>query len=429
MTILICTIYFVILSFLGFYLLYKPYGVTSVPFHPYLKMKCTGMELLVVFMFATGFMGIIPLLSVRLAILEIICILGILRCQQNVIISPPMILFMVFLCWVILGITYTPNPVFGLRMLTKYLYPLLFAMLTASVIRDPEVFLKSALWARWIALISLLAHDISIIGGFFPGIFWTAGALCTSYITMTMFSLAMFFNGQEKLKNLLWAVVFMLPCIMWVIRTDIFGTGLALSTFFFIKYKFKSLPLILAVGCLGIAALFYIPSVKSKMYYRPDEVTLTDFLTNNVDENNINTSGRKKGWEDVHRFFFTGHELVGSGTGRVQTFFYTEVIGWQRGGQLHNDFLVLLCDNGMIGLLLFVIAYIAIMFHCLYIYHKSREKWVRLCALTAGSALIGILVTMYSDNTISYSMCTLGYPWGFYGMALGLYKKERMGVL
>ncbi len=39
--------------------------------------------------------------------------------------------------------------------------------------------------------------------------------------------------------------------------------------------------------------------------------------------------------------------------------------------------------------------------------------------------MIGIMVTMYSDNTISYSMATLGYPWGFYGIALGLAKNEE----
>lgn len=204
-----------------------------------------------------------------------------------------------------------------------------------------------------------------------------------------------------------------------------FGLQLELSAFFFIKYKIKSLPLILAVGCLGLAAMFYVPSVKAKMYYRPDEVTLQDFLTGNVDENNINTSGRKKGWEDVHKWFYEPHKAIGSGTGRVQTYFYTEAIGWQRGGQLHNDFLVMMCDNGLIGIGLFLLAYLAIMFHCLFIYSKSKSQVVKVCALTAGSSLIGILVTMYSDNTVSYSMATLGYPWGFYGMALGLYKQEK----
>ncbi len=48
-----------------------------------------------------------------------------------------------------------------------------------------------------------------------------------------------------------------------------------------------------------------------------------------------------------------------------------------------------------------------------------------MAALVAGSSLLGVFVTMYSDNTLSYSMVTLSFPWGFYGMALGL--KENLG--
>ena len=32
---------------------------------------------------------------------------------------------------------------------------------------------------------------------------------------------------------------------------------------------------------------------------------------------------------------------------------------------------------------------------------------------------------MYSDNVVNYSMCTLAYPFGFYGMMLGLLKGEK----
>ena len=48
-----------------------------------------------------------------------------------------------------------------------------------------------------------------------------------------------------------------------------------------------------------------------------------------------------------------------------------------------------------------------------------------MCVLTAGASLFGMLVTLYSDNTVSYSLATLGIPWAFYGMALGIYRKEK----
>lgn len=426
MTTVICLIYFVVLTGLGFKYLNQDSAILKVPFQPTKRMKCNGLELLLIFMFTTGLMGLMPVLSLRLAVLEILCVLGILKASERVELTFPMKLFVVFLIWAVIGMCYTPNKLFGVRMLLKYLYPFLLAIFASLVVKDKEVFLKAAINARWMAfgafIISVAPNALFI----FQGVLWNNPALVTNFICMCMLSLALAYasSGKMRLRNILWTLFFIYPAFHYVIRTDIFGLGLALSTFMFLKYKIKSLPLIFAVGCLGLAAMFYVPQVKSKMYYRPDEVTLEDFLTGNVDENNINTSGRKKGWEDVQHWFFDPHQLTGSGTGRVQTYFYTEALGWQRGGQLHNDFLVLLCDNGIIGISLYVIAYLAMMFHCLRIYSRSNSEIVRVCAITAGSSLIGILVTMYSDNTISYSMATLGYPWGFYGMAVGLDRKE-----
>lgn len=86
------------------------------------------------------------------------------------------------------------------------------------------------------------------------------------------------------------------------------------------------------MGLLGLCAMFYIPSVKNKMFIDPDKVTMTDYLSGNIDEDNVQTNMRKFMWEDASRRFYDNHELIGSGTGRVQTFFYTEATDARRGG-------------------------------------------------------------------------------------------------
>ena len=55
------------------------------------------------------------------------------------------------------------------------------------------------------------------------------------------------------------------------------------------------------------------------MYFRPNEVTFVDFITNNVDETNLNTSGRNEMWDKVMPFY-EDSKMIGSGTGRVQKF-------------------------------------------------------------------------------------------------------------
>lgn len=426
MATIINLIYLVIMTGMAFSLLYRDNPVTMrLAFDPQKReMRCTGLETLLIFIIATGLMGLLPVLSLHLAILEIVCIIGIARAPYGVIYSWPMKLFTVFLVWALIGIFYSTSINFGVRMILKYIYPLLVALFASAVVRDVEVFLKSGQWGRWIAVVSFIAKYLPMSGFIFMSVFWNDAALATNYTTWVVFSLALAYAGISTKKNIYWTLAFMLPYVLWVFRTNIFGTAIALSTFFFIKYKFKAVPLIFLMACLAVSAIFYIPSVKQKMYFRPDEVTVTDFLTGNVAEDNLNTSGRNEMWKKVNPFY-EEHPMTGSGTGRVQKYFYTEIIGFGRGGQLHNDLLVLKCDNGLIGLTLFLLSYLAIMFHCLHIYHKSQLQSVRLCTLVAGSALMGILVTTYSDNTISYSMATLSYPWAFYGMALGLMKREN----
>lgn len=426
MSLIVCITYFICFT----YLFFKYLKVAEVPARITLNkstidFKCTGQEYVIILLVTTGLMGLLPVLALHLALAEVICVLLLRDAPNSPIYSWPIKLFFIFIAWTIIGLLYTPSVSFVIRMILKYLYPPLIALAASAVVDNVVIFLKSGIWSRFVAFISFFAYKyIPMQGIIFAGVFWNPAALCTNYATWVVFSLALYSMGVDKKKNLLWALFFIMPCLLWVYRTNIFETSVALSAFFFIKYRAKSLPLIAGMAMLALCALFYIPSVKSKMYFRPDEVTISDFLTGNVNEDNVNTSGRNEMWKKVTPFY-EDHPLIGSGTGRVQKYFYTEIIGFGRGGQLHNDLLLMKCDNGLIGLGLFLASYLAILFHCVNIYHKSRNEWTKMCVLTAGASLFGMLVTLYSDNTVSYSLATLGIPWAFYGMALGIYRKEK----
>lgn len=421
----IALLIFVILTAWELKLFFTPQVEWRMPYGSHATMRLSGKEALIILMFATAYIGLTPVLSLRLGFLELLCIVGAITVSSRVKLSWPMWLFMIFIAWEIIGLTYTPSPSYGIRMILKYIYPFLFAIFAARVVKDGAVMVSAAIWARRIATVAVcltLIPPIRLLVGYY---FWFQAALTTSIITMVIFSFAMVEFSDEKKKNLWWALFFCLPCLIFVFRTDIFGTIVALATFFVLKYRTKGLPIAAALGILGLCAMFYIPAVKNKMFYRPNEVTMVDYVTGNYNEDNIRMNGRKQGWEDVEKWFFKDKETIGSGTGRVQYYFYEEAIGWRRGGQLHNDFLTLKCDNGIIGLILFGLSYFAVTLHCIYLYHKSQNTYTRIAAMVAGASLMGVFVTMYSDNTLSYSMCTLSFPWGFYGMALGIENTYR----
>ncbi len=422
----ICIIYFIILTYIGFILLYRPITKFKIPFTKHKYMLCNGPETLLIFIFWTGLIGLGPVLSLRLGTLELLCYLGIKKSQGNIIWSTPLKIYLLFLLWIIMGCLYTPSPIFGIRMVLKYLYPFLIALFASCVIYNNEVAFKGILGDRITALIALLTYFIPGLMTVVQGVFWHAAALTTHFITLCMFSLSFYFMSKQ-IKSLIWCIIFALPCFIWSFRTGILGLTVAFATFFFVKYRLKSLPIIFIIISLSICSIFYIPRAKQKMYFKPDQVTLTDFLTGNVEENNINTSGRNLMW-DLVTPFYEKNKLIGAGTGRVQKYFYTEIIGFGRGGQLHNDFLLMLCDNGLIGFSLYILSYLGVLFHCMRIYRRTNNLYTKTLSLTASAALCGVLATLYSDNSVSYSMCTLSYPWGLYGMVLGLYSQEKKHI-
>ena len=137
----------------------------------------------------------------------------------------------------------------------------------------------------------------------------------------------------------------------------------------------------------------------------------------------VNTNARAAMWEHLENRFYQGHELTGSGTGTVQQYMYNNFIF---GGLkvAHSDFVQMRCDNGIIALILYVIIILFVYYDCFRTYHSTNSTGVKMCSIVAGASMMGVFVTLYSDNVINYSMATLSMPFGFYGMMLGLKQNE-----
>ena len=120
--------------------------------------------------------------------------------------------------------------------------------------RDGEVFLKSSLGARAVALVCLVVSFIPYAWLLLPGVFWYETARAIHFISMTVFCLALFFYMGRRRKNLLLAFLFILPCLLWVLRTSIMGTVIALMAFSLFRYKLRAIPVITLIGALGICS-------------------------------------------------------------------------------------------------------------------------------------------------------------------------------
>lgn len=335
-----------------------------------------------------------------------------------------MVVYAVYLVWIVIGCFYSPSPFYGIRVILKYIYPLAMALYASAVVRHVEIFIQAGVWARRVALVSMVFAFVPGIGVLVPGVFWYGTARAIHYISIMVFSMGLFYFTDQKKRNLGFAVLFLLPCFLWVFRTSIMGSLVAIMGFYFIMYRVKSLPIIAGVLIAGVVAVFTIPSLHDKMF-KDSSTSLEQFQEGKVNMDKVETNARAAMWEHLEKRFYEHHETAGSGTGSVQHYMYTHFLF---GGLKvpHSDFVQMRCDNGLIGLVLYAVALFSAFFHCVSVFVRSRSAELQLAAVVAGASMIGVFVTLYSDNVVNYSMATLSMPFGFYGMMLGIKKASTI---
>jgi hypothetical protein len=429
-------IYFIIITLLGLSYLYRKQKRVTSPFDRHQKLLFDGPELFWTLTFSTGLLAFsapagLDLMAIRLMVLEIFCLLGLFLVKRRAITSPAIALYVLYIVWLLIGMFYTPSPFYGFRVILKYLYPFLIMLFASAAVRNEEVFLKAGLGARALAVASIIISFIPHLEWtLFPGVIWSGTARAINYISMCIFSLALFFYMGKNKKDLWLAILFAVPCIVWVFRTSIMGTTLALMMFFFFRYRLKSLPVIACVLLLFVSAVFFIPSVNEKMFNK-EGTNISQLESGKLSKDDINSNARFEMWEWSLKKFYEKKEMQGSGTGNLQQVFYTSTPFTKNGrGIVHNDYVQILCDNGLIGLVLFLLpAFFAIIHSFKVFVKKNVSLGIKVCAITTGASMMGVLLTMLTDNVINYSMATLSYPFGFYGMMLGLSKGHKINAV
>lgn len=424
-------LYYLIITIYGYRFLKSDGQILKSPFDDSTYYQFTGPEMFWILSFSTGLLAFsapfaVDLMAVRLLTIMILCFMGFSMVHHHPIWSFPLKLYVVYLVWLVIGCFYSPSAAYGVRVILKYSYPLIFCLFASAVIDNFPVAIKSALFARKIALIVVILSFIPYIEGYIiPGVIWYATARAIHFISIMTLSITLFFFAADKKKNLVYAIIFLLPCFLWVFRTSIMGSGVAIMAFSIIRWRVKSLPVIAAVLIAGVVAVFTIPSLREKMFKKETtNVTIENFQQGGIGMEDVETNARAALWEFLEDMLYEDHKIVGSGTGAVQNYMYTHHIF---GGLkvAHSDYVQMKCDNGLIGLGLYCAMTLFIFLHCFKIYWSTDDVRIQLFAITAGASILGVFATMYSDNCVNYSMATLSMPYGFYGITLAL--NRRLG--
>ncbi|MFI3297229.1 MAG: O-antigen ligase family protein [bacterium] len=376
--------------------------------------------LLVTSLFAFYSPGLLDLAAIRLLLTLGIFIFMLMFLGQGVRFTAAIYFYLLFIVWVLLGFAYTSYPAYSLRVLLKYLYPLLLFFVTSTFIQREDLVVKISQDLRKVALFSLGVYLIPYVSFLFTGVFYYGTAIAIHYIAISAIYLASFLYLGRRRKDMLLALLFVLPCIIWSFRTSLLANVVFLSVFSVFLYKLRAVIIIAIIAIMGVCVVFYIPSVKEKMFFNSQEITIQDFQEGNISMDNINSSGRFAMWEDLVARFYSDNKIIGSGTGTVQGYMYNNHVF--NGVRVpHNEYLPIICDNGLIGLVLYVSALLLIIIHCYIEFIKKHNGHIiRFCAVVSASSLSGVLCSMYTENAILYSVATFTCPIAFYGMMMGL---------
>lgn len=394
-----------------------------------------GTEMFFILLFSTGILALssasggqgagggFNLQAIRLLLLEVALVMSLFFTVEKPKWGPVSIVYLIYIGWMLLSLTWCSSIEYGIRYILKYIYPFIIMLVASAIVRDEPIFLSLCVWARRIAIVSALIGYFPFIARFFGGTFWYATALNLNYATISVISFGLYyFYGKDK-KDLLLGILFVLPCILVVHRSGMLASFTAISVFMFLKHKWVSLPYIAAVLGVALAIVFYVPSVHDKMFWKDteNELSISDVRAGTIEKDDIRNNGREALWEMLEAQFYEGHELRGSGIGSCQKFLYDNPSIVK---QTHGDFVQMRCDTGLIGFWLFMAIGIVMLIHCFIVSSTDyMPDAVKCCAMIAAAGTVGCFAAMYSENVVTYTMASTGYPFALYGVMLGMKSK------
>ena len=352
------------------------------------------------------------------------------------------VMYGIFFLWLCYTMTYTTVPRDGAMMLIKYFLPMLFLWLGYSGLRNEKdliIFLKVVNVVACVYCMFIGGQGCKLmpwlyygpIGGQFSKYAGFADYLTAVFIVPIL----LYWLTKEK-KYIFCALWMMLSTVLESVRTGMGGMLLVFCTALLLKNKAKAIPGLAVAGAMFLGVVLFVPSVNEK-FFGDDAgtVSATDIVQGGaLSMDNIETSGREYTWELILDEFYRGHELKGSGLSMSKSYLLNAFLKKEIGiGLIHNDYVQLLADTGIIGVSLLVLFYISVILSVVRnVLLRRSTTLVKLTGVMALSSMAGIAFCMYFDNVVSNSMQSMGMPYiylGFFLKALDLEKRNKVAVV
>lgn len=343
--------------------------------------------------------------------------------------------YIIFFLWLCYTMTYTTATRDGVMMLIKYSLPMLFLWLGYSGLsneKDFIIFLKVVNIVACIYCFFIGGQGGKLMPWLYIspiGLQIATYAAFADYLTsIFIVPILLYWLTKEK-KYIFCALWMVLSTVLESVRTGMGGMMLVFAFAMVLRYKAKAIPGLLFAGALFVSVILFVPEVNKKFFGEDaGKVTATDIVHGDaMSLDNIEMSGREYLWKKVKENCYYGNEITGKGLGEAEYFAKNKMYKGEI-SKVHNDYLILLCDTGIVGIILFVLFYISVIFKVTsHVMLRRSNPLVKLTGIMALSSMAGIAFCMYFDNVVSNSMQSMVMPYiflGFFLKALDIEKKK-----
>lgn len=368
-----------------------------------------------------GAIGLEGLRQVLFLYIFTLLLLSILVIKKNLIIRKNIFIGPLFLFWLyaFIRVINSPGYFYGLTEIVKFSYVILSLIIfdqffylnrSSQNFIDKTIKLTFVVFCIGVAINLLSGWTISPDTGEFllGGLGGRALGAMFSSIVSVYFITKYFFT-----KKISYFLLFVVGCLFLMLnftRIVIVAFVLALIIIALWLRKFK-LMLLFAIIPIIIILLFpsYITLVVKESFRGIEDISGLRNLSLTEIPYYIKFTGREILWYEAITGFVK-NPILGNGTGYSNLSVKLITNGIE---QVHNDYLKILCDMGIIGLILYLSIYISMLKKSVRIYLadkvNSRQAYI-LFIIT----MLQIIIFSITDNVISYAPYILTYLFLFY---------------
>jgi O-antigen ligase len=332
---------------------------------------------------------------------------------RQVLFGPWGIVYVAFLLWCLIALVRSPYPIYGLRFLLKLAFPLLiFVTIVGMTDRRQQLDRLVDYWLIGAAIIALFLNPLYVAFGGYE--VYDSGHVrirgvgihenpFSFYVLVSLFMALSRLLQRGEMRYLLLSIALGYWMVLTMTRITFLGAlaGLFAMALYAIIAGRSLRVMAGTVAAAAVLVVVFLPLVLERsLGFAPSFVELAVMMRNPVAlYESINWQGREAAWPIIYAAF-SGEPFTGLGLG-ASILIMRQYFPADAGELVHNEYLRLASETGLIGVLLFAFA-IAVWFVACIRADARTGGAAREYCMPALAAMVSWSMISITDNAFDY---------------------------